>query len=132
MARKLTKFNGVEVDLGGTTYVMPPLPVKAFSKGDASAKIQHIQDELMKAQSENKAAIPQECVDDLVSLVAMALRRNYPDMDEATVEDGLADITSLFSLFQPLITQDGNMVKRMEEEQRKNETRAFVEGKAKA
>ena len=131
MAKKQNvKFNGVEIDLGGETYILPPLPIKAFSKGDASAKIARIQSEFMKMNEEQSFAVSQESVADLVSLVAMALGRNYPQIDETVVEEGCADITTLFSFFQYLISQNDEMTKRIEEAQ-KNALRAFVESREK-
>ena len=131
MAKKMNvKFNGVEITLGGETYVLPPLPIKAFSKGDASAKIQRIQSEFMKMNEEQTFAVSQESVADLVSLVTMALARNYPQIDDSVVEEGCEDITTLFSFFQYLISQNEEMTKRIEEAQ-KNALRAFVEKKEK-
>jgi hypothetical protein len=129
MAKKQSvKFNGVDIVLGGETYVLPPLPIKAFSKGDASAKIQRIQQEFMKMKDEGTVIASQESVSDLVSLVTMALGRNYPQIDEDVVEEGCADIMTLFSMFQYLISQSDELKKYMEEAQ-KNELRAFVEAK---
>jgi hypothetical protein len=129
MAKKQNvKFNGVDIVLGGETYVLPPLPIKAFSKGDASAKIQRIQKEFVQMNDENTFAVSQESVSDLVDLVTMALQRNYPGVDESVVEDGCEDIMTLFSLFQYLISQSEEMNKRIAEAQ-KNALRALVEKK---
>jgi hypothetical protein len=129
MAKKQNvKFNGVDIVLGGETYVLPPLPIKAFSKGDASAKIQRIQKEFVQMNDENTFAVSQESVSDLVDLVVMALARNYQQIDENIVEDGCEDIMTLFSLFQYLISQSEEMNKRIAEAQ-KNALRAFVEKK---
>ena len=129
MAKKQNvKFNGVDIVLGGETYVLPPLPIKAFSKGDASAKIQRIQKEFVQMNEDNTFAVSQEIVSDLVSLVTMALGRNYPQIDEDVVEDGCEDIMTLFSLFQYLISQSEEMNKRIAEAQ-KNALRACVEKK---
>jgi hypothetical protein len=129
-AKKQTvKFNGTEITLGGESYILPPLPIKAFSKGDASAKIQRIQKEFMQMNENNTFAVLQESVSDLVSLVTMALGRNYPQIDEDVVEDGCEDIMTLFSLFQYLISQSEEMKQRIEAAQ-KNALKAFVEAKA--
>ena len=129
MAKKQNvKFNGVEIELGGDIYVLPPLPIKAFSKGDASAKIQRIQKEFVQMNDENTFAVSQESVSDLVDLVVMALARNYPQIDASIVEEGCEDIMFLFSLFQYLISQSEEMNKRIAEAQ-KNALRAFVEKK---
>jgi hypothetical protein len=68
-------------------------------------------------------------VSDLVSLVTLALQRNYPGVDESVVEDGCEDIMTLFSLFQYLISQSEEMKQRIEAAQ-KNALKAFVEAKA--
>ena len=129
MAKKQNvKFNGVDIVLGGETYVLPPLPIKAFSKGDASAKIQRIQKEFVQMNDENTFAVSQESVSDLVDLVVMALARNYPQIDENIVEEGCEDIMTLFSMFQYHISQSEEMNKRIAEAQ-KNALRAFVEKK---
>ena len=129
MAKKQNvKFNGVEIELGGDIYVLPPLPIKAFSKGDASAKIQRIQKEFVQMNDENTFAVSQESVSDLVDLVVMALARNYPQIDASIVEEGCKDIMFLFSLFQYLISQSEEMNKRIAEAQT-NALRAFVEKK---
>lgn len=129
MAKKQNvKFNGVDIVLGGETYVLPPLPIKAFSKSDASAKIQRIQKEFVQMNDENTFAVSQESVSDLVDLVVMALARNYPQIDENIVEEGCEDIMTLFSMFQYLISQSEEMNKRIAEAQ-KNALRAFVEKK---
>lgn len=129
MAKKQNvKFNGVDIVLGGETYVLPPLPIKAFSKGDASAKIQRIQKEFVQMNDDNTFAVSQESVSDLVDLVVMALARNYPQIDENIVEEGCEDIMTLFSMFQYLISQSEEMNKRIAEAQ-KNALRAFVEKK---
>jgi ERCC4-type nuclease len=128
MAKKDTpKFKGVEIEMAGETYVLPPLPIKAFSKGDATEKIKHIQEEF-EQMKDNSFSISQKSVADLVSLVTQALQRNYPGVDENVVEDGLDDITTLFNMFQYLISQSDDMKKKMAEAQ-KNSLRAFVEQK---
>jgi hypothetical protein len=127
--KQTVKFNGTEITLGGETYVLPPLPIKAFSKGDASAKIQRIQKEFMQMNQDNTFAVSAESVSDLVSLVTLALQRNYPGVDESVVEDGCEDIMTLFSLFQYLISQSEEMKQRIEAAQ-KNALKAFVEAKA--
>jgi hypothetical protein len=82
----------------------------------------------MKMKDEGTVIASQESVSDLVSLVTMALGRNYPQIDEDVVEDGCEDIMTLFSMFQYLISQSDELKKYMEEAQ-KNELRAFVEAK---
>lgn len=131
MAKKQNvKFNGVEIVLGGETYILPPLSIRAFSKGDASAKITRIQQEFQKMNEDNTLSISPECVADLVTLVTSALSRNYPQISEEVVEDGCEDITMLFSYFQHLISQNKEINARIEEAQ-KNALRAYVESQEK-
>jgi hypothetical protein len=124
------KFKGVEIELAGEKYIMPPLPIKAFSKGDASAKLKLINDDVKKMQS-GELDFSQEAVSGLVSLVTVALQRNYPGLDESAVEDGVEDIMALFKYIQPLISQSDDVKKKMDEVRKNVTTRAFVEAKEK-
>ena len=124
------KFKGVEIELAGEKYIMPPLPIKAFSKGDASAKLKLINDDVKKMQS-GELDFSQEAVSGLVSLVTVALQRNYPGIDESAVEDGVEDIMALFKYIQPLISQSDDVKKKMDEVRKNAATRAFVEAKEK-
>lgn len=124
------KFKGVEIELAGEKYIMPPLPIKAFSKGDASAKLKLINDDVKKMQS-GELDFSQEAVSGLVSLVTVALQRNYPGIDESAVEDGVEDIMALFKYIQPLISQSDDVKKKMDEVRKNVTTRAFVEAKEK-
>lgn len=124
------KFKGVEIELAGEKYIMPPLPIKAFSKGDASAKLKLINDDVKKMQS-GELDFSQEAVSGLVSLVTVALQRNYPGLDESAVEDGVEDIMALFKYIQPLISQSDDVKKKMDEVRKNAATRAFVEAKEK-
>ena len=124
------KFKGVEIELAGEKYIMPPLPIKAFSKGDASAKLKLINDDVKKMQS-GELDFSQEAVSGLVSLITVALQRNYPGLDESAVEDGVEDIMALFKYIQPLISQSDDVKKKMDEVRKNAATRAFVEAKEK-
>lgn len=126
--KKTPKFQGVDIVLDGETYVLPPLPIKAFSKGNASEKIKRIQDEFREMEKSGGVTISQEGIADLVSLVTLALQRNYPALTEEIIEDGCADVITLFGMFQYLIAQNDIMKAEMEKA-RKNALRAFVEKK---
>lgn len=126
--KKTPKFQGVDIVLDGETYVLPPLPIKAFSKGNASEKIKRIQDEFREMEKSGGVTISQEGIADLVSLVTLALQRNYPALTEEIIEDGCADVITLFGMFQYLIAQNDIMKAGMEKA-RKNALRAFVEKK---
>ena len=117
---KAPNVQGVEIQLNGTTYVLPPLPIKAYSKFGALKKINAIQSDLIKMNKDgNIGDISQQTICDLVALIGMALRRNYPDLTDDEVEDGLDDIVTLFGLFNFIISQN-NSVKRDMEQARKN------------
>lgn len=126
--KKTPKFQGVDIVLDGETYALPPLPIKAFSKGNASEKIKRIQDEFKAMEQAQGMTISQEGIADLVSLVTLALQRNYPALTEDVVEDGCEDIVTLFGMFQYLIAQNDIMKAQMENA-RKNALREFVEKK---
>lgn|SRR5574344_543836 len=120
------KVKGVTIELNGTEFILPPLPVKAFSKFDAIDKINAIQADFDKMKNGGSiGALSKETIINLVSLVGMALRRNYEEITDDEVEDGLSDITSLFNMFQYLISQNADVKKQMEEA-RKNALREFV------
>ena len=129
------KFKGVIIDIGGDEYTLPPLSIRAFSKEDAGAKIKQIQKAFVGVQADGAdpditAMMDSEVVEDLITLVTSALRRNYPDIDEDVVADGISDIMTLFNLFQYLVSQNDEVMKKMEEA-RKNGLREFVEKKGK-
>ena len=129
------KFKGVIIDIGGVEYTLPPLSIRAFSKEDAGAKIKQIQKAFTGVQADGAdpditAMMDSEVVEDLIMLVTSALRRNYPDIDEDVVADGISDIMTLFNLFQYLVSQNDEVMKKMEEA-RKNGLREFVEKKGK-
>ena len=130
-ANLIPNVKGVPIELGGKEYILPPLPVRAYSKGDANAKIQKIQEALLKMQN-NKGIvdIPPDAISDLVSLVTLALKRNYPDITEDLVEDEVYDIMSLVNMFQYLITQNKAVIEATETA-RKNALRQYVEKQAK-
>lgn len=119
---KLPKVNGITIKLYDKDYVLPPLPVKAFSKGDASEKLKAIQDELTSANG-GIAGITQDSVQNVISLVTIALQRNYPDITEEEVEDGLYDIVDLLQSVQYLISQNKSVQKQLAEA-RKNVLKA--------
>lgn len=113
------KFRGVEIELAGKKYVMPPLPIKAFSKENASEKLQKIAEDVKKMGQNGWGAITADSWNALVELVTMALRRNYPDITPEDVEDGIEDAVTLMGLMEDLISQNDKYKQQMAE-QRKN------------
>lgn len=114
---KTPNVKGIDIELNGEKYILPPLPVKAYSKGDASEKLKSLQNALSNIGGDNGMAdaFSQTNVSDLVALTTMALKRNYPEITEDQVEDGFEDIMTLFGVFQYLISQNKEVQAKMEE-----------------
>jgi len=127
----LVKVKGVEIELNGQKYILPPLPIKAFSKGDASAKLKKINDDMRNINDDGLGAITAESWSNLVELVVTALRRNYPDIEAEEVENGFEDVTALMGVMQNLVSQSTEFKDKVELE-RKNATEKFLEHKKKA
>jgi hypothetical protein len=72
---------GVEVELGGTTYIVPPLSLGA---------IEFLQKRL-STYIENGVMHP-ESVGTMIDAARMALRRNYPDLGREWVAQARADL----------------------------------------
>ncbi|WP_196607428.1 hypothetical protein [Pectinatus frisingensis] len=121
----IPNVKGVEITLNNKIYILPPLPIKAYSKGNATEQIKQIQSDFKDAGKNNDIIISKESIASLVSLTTIALQRNYPDIKEEDVEDGIIDITTLCKIFGFLISQD-NTVKQKMQEAEKNAFREFV------
>jgi len=127
----MVKVKGIEIELNDQKYILPPLPIKAFSKGDASAKLKKINDDMRNINDDGLGAITAESWGNLVELVVTALRRNYPDITAEEVENGFEDVTALMGVMQNLVSQSAEFKDKVEAE-RKNATEKFLEQKKKA
>lgn len=111
-------FKGHEIILSGKEYILPPLPIKAYSKGDATERLKKIQEEGKSLKEDGITAFSKESINSLVSLTTTALQRNYPEITEEDVEDGFSDLMSLFECFQYLLSQDKVVQQKMKEAQK--------------
>lgn len=117
----ILKFKGVPVEINGKTYTMPPLSPYAYAKADALEKIKVIETEVKAAEkSSSFGELTPNTFLSLIELVHLALKRNYPEITEEEIGEGVADGTTLINLFQSLISQDAKARKAMETELAKN------------
>lgn len=92
--RKL--IEGVEVEMGGETWVLPPLSLGRLRK------LKHL------FENFNSASHTQdEMIDATVELVHAALIRNYPDMTKERVEDDLLDLGNFMVVLNKLCNISG-------------------------
>jgi hypothetical protein len=119
------KVKGQKILLDGKEYILPPLPIKAWSKGDASEKIKKINTDLQNMKTDGLGAVSKESWSNLVDLITTALKRNYPDITEEIVEDGTEDIMALMGMMEYLISQSEDF-KSKAGAARKNEMEKFL------
>lgn len=98
---------GHTLNLGGTDYVVPPLNLGAI-------KQYQVQVQAMLASGTPDMEL-------IGTLLACALRRNYPDADVARIVDEGLDFGNLFQVFEALVNvsgmaaQAGEMVRRIQQ-----------------
>lgn len=85
-------FEGFDLKLGGTAYVLPPLSFKAMKASKAR----------LRAIADATSQDPDEMQDAFVDVIHAALRRNYPEMPRDLVEDSL-DWRTAPPIFQQLM-----------------------------
>lgn len=71
-------IEGVQIELGGETFTVPPLTFRAVRE--------HID---AIAGMTTGVPLSAEQIDRSVALILAAMRRNYPDMTQATLEERL-------------------------------------------
>ena len=123
------KIPGTEILLSGEKYIMPSLPIKAFTKGDASQKLQKLGKDMADMKEKGLGAITSESWSNLISLVTTALNRNYPNVTDEQVEDGLDDIMVLMGLMENLVSQSKEYKENVAKE-RKNAVERLMEKQA--
>ena len=104
------KFPGVEVEIGDTTFVVPPLTL---------GQLKRMAPILEKLGKNDNAAPPLEQLDDITHLIGEALRRNYPELtDEELLEmleiKTVSDITEKVMNVSGLLPKGGNGLPRVE------------------
>lgn len=90
----MPRFKGIEFDLGGTTYVVPPL-----SMGD----LEYMQDKLATFESFSLNAASAQVI---LEVAHRALRRNYPQISVDELRD-LIDLGNAMDLFQAVMDISG-------------------------
>lgn len=96
---------GVEIRLGAETFVLPKMNLFLVRTEKASLQkaTKLLQDFSERQQSNAEEAIPFEFLEIVADLVHKTLKRNYPDLQFAQVEEGL-DIEDSVTAFTALLT----------------------------
>jgi hypothetical protein len=90
------RFKGQEQDLGGITYVVPPLALGAVK--ELLPRIQKVV---------TMGGIPSaEDIDTMIDVIGAAIRRNYPDVTSAELLE-LVDIGNVQPLFRMIMGLSG-------------------------
>ena len=86
----MDKLEGTEIKLGGKTYTMPELPYMAYEEHDAMTKIVDIARSL-DAMKGNPLLNPftGNTLRESRELIMLALKENYPDLQEDELVKGL-------------------------------------------
>lgn len=87
------EFDGVDVKLGRTTYVVPPLALGAVKR--YAAQIQKFGSLSLEQQ-----------MDLTVAIAHAALKRNYPEITTERVED-LVDLRNMGQVFEAVVQSSG-------------------------
>jgi len=88
------RFKGVAIELGGTTYIVPPLTLGSF------------EDHADAIKGFDPTAPTPASVRLVVDLLTAALRRNYPEMTRDTVRD-LVDLQTMVPVMYALMGVSG-------------------------
>ncbi|MDI3260041.1 MAG: hypothetical protein QJR02_10135 [Sinobacteraceae bacterium] len=89
-------IDGVRINLGGRDYVAPPLNFGALKR---------LQPELEQLARLSGPLTAQQ-IDAVCKIVHAALLRNYPELDLATVEDGL-DLGNMAAVIEAVMAHSG-------------------------
>lgn len=131
--KETVNFTGVPVTIFNKEYIMPALSPFAYAKCKAGEKLSAIQKELISVQSEaskmaaelekevpdiskvdhGKLAFSDESYVSMIELVTLALKRNYPEITEDEVGNGIADGMTLMGLANHLVSQDEKLKAEM-------------------
>lgn len=89
------KYEGRDVEIAGTTYVVPALGLRALRTLAPAI-------ERLTAAERNFA----DLVDPVVDVVHAAVARNYPDLPRETIEDAL-DVKNFGPIVQAVLEESG-------------------------
>lgn len=91
-------LEGVKVDLGGKSFIIPPLNMKSLRiLGPKFTALQ-------AALAGGAMSLDNETIDTLVDTIHSAMIRNYPSITRDEIED-LVDLGSLPQVFQAVMAQ---------------------------
>lgn len=132
--KETVNFVGVTVLIFNKEYTMPALSPFAYAKAKAGEKIASIQKELVAVQGEaekmaielgkeipdiskvnhSKLAFSEESYLSMIELVTLALKRNYPEITEDEVGNGIVDGMTLMGLANHLVSQNEKIKEEMD------------------
>jgi hypothetical protein len=87
---------GVEIEMGGRTWTVPPLTLGQLRRLGARVEV----------MSADKSMLDPEVIDAVIAVVTDAMQRNYPDLDEAAVAEML-DMSNAPAVFVAVLTGSG-------------------------
>lgn len=128
----IQQAEGVEVTFkpSGVTLIVPPLGFFAMRYQKALVRLQEVQKTLIKMQihpEEVEISQFDETLGEISAICLMALKRNYPHLQQRTL-DGIMDYdTAIYKIFPVLVTQnqvdrfvnDPDVAKKQPEEEEK-------------
>lgn len=89
----MTQIKGVPIELGGATYVVPPLTLGAL-------------EQLMPRIQAFDGTMNGEQIATVLDCAHAALKRNYPDMSRETLAE-LVDLGNFGALFEAIMNASG-------------------------
>lgn len=97
----MVKIKGIKLELGGTTYVVPPLPLGSM--------------EAMEERIQNfTGGLDRGSLSTVIDCLHAALKRNYPDITREMVADELLDVSNFGEVMQAVMDVSGMRRKSLE------------------
>ncbi len=93
-------FEGIEIDLGGKKYTVPPLNLARLKKALP------ILESIKSLDMENPGSLTMKQADAVIQVIHLALSRNYPEMTEADVEEAV-DLGNLMKIIPAIMGLSG-------------------------
>lgn len=108
------RFPGTKVNIAGTEYIVPPLGMAAYSKHNAFEKLQKIHDSITSDEKGiNFGGFTKDVIQDILELIYLAIRRNYPQTTVEELEDVLDFATCMEMI--PILIDMGKRASTEEE-----------------
>ncbi|MFI5230065.1 MAG: hypothetical protein ACHQWU_13410 [Gemmatimonadales bacterium] len=93
------RFKGQAIEVDGVTYIVPPLALGAVQ--DLLPRI-----EAIGAPPSSSVGLTKEQVDTMLDVILAAMRRNYPELTRATLEE-IVDLGNVKPLFRMVLGLSG-------------------------